>query len=128
MGPPSSSAQPSSQNYPHAPPLLGAWAHALPSVHLTAQPSLFYASSAVQPLHPSSQLQPTHRSCPPVTDSHHKICQIYSFTQRCLWTLYNNLTSMVTELTNSITNRGLKQASRGRIPNQPSYQCIPRTR
>ena len=52
------SAQYSDQKPPHTPLLSGAWAHALPSVHLTAHPIHLYASSPIQPFHPSGHPQP----------------------------------------------------------------------
>ncbi|KAA0049978.1 reverse transcriptase [Cucumis melo var. makuwa] len=52
MGQPSpSSVQPSNQKPLHAPPLSGAWAHALPSVNLIAHPIRSYALSPVQLSH-----------------------------------------------------------------------------
>ncbi|KAA0054163.1 Cysteine-rich RLK (RECEPTOR-like protein kinase) 8 [Cucumis melo var. makuwa] len=56
--PPPPFAQLSDQEPIHAPPLSGAWAHAPPPVNLTAHPICFYASSPVQPSHPSSHPPP----------------------------------------------------------------------
>ncbi|KAA0067137.1 Cysteine-rich RLK (RECEPTOR-like protein kinase) 8 [Cucumis melo var. makuwa] len=51
-------APPSDQKMIHAPLVFGAWAHALPPFHLTAQPIPFYASSDVQPSNPSGHPHP----------------------------------------------------------------------
>ncbi|KAL0536840.1 hypothetical protein IC582_025803 [Cucumis melo] len=42
----------------HASLVFGAWAHAPPPFHVTAQPVPFYASSDVEPSNPSSHLHP----------------------------------------------------------------------
>ncbi|KAL4016826.1 hypothetical protein IC575_024484 [Cucumis melo] len=42
----------------HAPLVSGAWAHAPPPFHVTAQPVPFYAPSDVQPSNPSGRLHP----------------------------------------------------------------------
>ncbi|KAA0037322.1 reverse transcriptase [Cucumis melo var. makuwa] len=59
MGQPSlPTVQPSDRKSLYAPPLSSAWVHALPSVNLTAHPICFYASSPVQPSHPSDHPSP----------------------------------------------------------------------
>uniref|UniRef100_A0A9I9E4X1 Uncharacterized protein n=1 Tax=Cucumis melo TaxID=3656 RepID=A0A9I9E4X1_CUCME len=80
MGQPSPpSAQPSGQKSLHAPPLSGAWAHAPPSMNLTAHPICFYTSSPVQPSHPSGH-PPSH--APPIAARQQpsKLSNLYSST------------------------------------------------
>ncbi|KAA0040884.1 Beta-galactosidase [Cucumis melo var. makuwa] len=80
MGQPSSSsAQPSGQKPLHAPPFSSAWAHTPPFVNLTAHPIRFYASSPVQPSHPSGHLPP-HASPIAVGQKPSKLSSLYSST------------------------------------------------
>ncbi|KAL0539644.1 hypothetical protein IC582_023860 [Cucumis melo] len=73
------SAQPSDQKSLHAPPLSGTWAQAPSSVNLTAHPIRFYASSPVQPSHPSSH-PPPH--APPIAAGQQpsELSNVYSST------------------------------------------------
>ncbi|TYK02021.1 Beta-galactosidase [Cucumis melo var. makuwa] len=78
MGRPSPpSVQPSSQKPLHAPSLSGAWAHAPLFVNLTVHPIRFYASSLVQPSHPSGH-PPLH--VPPIAAKQQpsKLSNLYS--------------------------------------------------
>ncbi|KAA0039229.1 putative polyprotein [Cucumis melo var. makuwa] len=110
MGQPSSpSAQPSGQKPLHAPPLSSAWAHAPPSINLTAHPIRFYSSSLSNRLTLPIIHRHTCRPSPP--DSNLQSCQICTAVQICPSTIYNNLSSIGTGLTNTITDWGLKRTS-----------------
>uniref|UniRef100_A0A9I9EGT2 Beta-galactosidase n=1 Tax=Cucumis melo TaxID=3656 RepID=A0A9I9EGT2_CUCME len=110
MGQPSSpSAQPSGQKPLHAPPLSSAWAHAPPSINLTAHPIRFYSSSLFNRLTLPIIHRHTCRPSPP--DSNLQNCQICTAVQICPSTIYNNLSSIGTGLTNTITDWGLKRTS-----------------
>ncbi|KAA0037210.1 reverse transcriptase [Cucumis melo var. makuwa] len=67
------------------------------------------ASSTHRRLSNQPTLPVIHRQSPP--NSNLQNCQICTAMQICPSTLYNNLSSMRTGLTNSIKDRGLKQAS-----------------
>ncbi|TYK28319.1 uncharacterized protein E5676_scaffold600G001450 [Cucumis melo var. makuwa] len=106
------SAQPSGQKQPHAPPLSGAWAHAPLSINLTTHPICFYTSSPTQPSHPFGL---------PPPDSNLQNCQICTTMQFYPLILYSNLSSIGTELTNSITDWGLKRESHQHSPFMDSH-------
>ncbi|TYK08485.1 Beta-galactosidase [Cucumis melo var. makuwa] len=75
--PPPLSAQISGQKPIHASPLSGAWAHASLPVNLIAHPIRFYASSPVQPSHPSGH-PPPHALHIAVGQQPSKLSNLYS--------------------------------------------------
>ncbi|KAA0045080.1 reverse transcriptase [Cucumis melo var. makuwa] len=86
---------------------LDTWVHALSSVNLTAHPIRFYTLSPVQLSHPSNHPPPHGHPSP--SDSNLQNCQICTAVQICSSTLYSNLSSIETGLTNTITDRELKR-------------------
>ncbi|KAA0035624.1 Beta-galactosidase [Cucumis melo var. makuwa] len=98
----------------HASPLLGAWAHALPFVNLTAHPIRSYASSPVQPSHPSSHPPPIAAGQQPS-----KLSNLYSSAN-----LYSNTNlRTVFEVSTSLTQTDLPMYSKNSVislPNVPS--------
>ena len=78
VGQPSSpSIQYFGQKPPHVPLLLGAWAHAQPSVHLAVHLICLYAPSPIQPFHPFGHRQP---QAPPIVAKQQptKLSNLYS--------------------------------------------------
>ncbi|TYK30560.1 putative inactive tRNA-specific adenosine deaminase-like protein 3 isoform X6 [Cucumis melo var. makuwa] len=69
-------SQPSGHKSLHAPLLSGACAHAPPSVNLTAHPIRIYASSPVQPSHPSGH--PLPHASPIAVGKPSKLSNLYS--------------------------------------------------
>ena len=93
----------------HTLPLSDAWAYALLSVNLTAIPSASTCRRLSNRLTLPVIRCRTHRPSPP--DSNLQNCQICTVVQICPSTLYGNLSSIGTGLTNTITDWRLKRAS-----------------
>ncbi|KAA0051972.1 reverse transcriptase [Cucumis melo var. makuwa] len=115
------STQPSGQKQPHK-PLSGAWAHyRRPLISLSTP-----FDSTCRHLSNHLTLQVIRRCTrrPSLPDSNLQNCQVYTAMQIYPSTLYSNLSSVGTRLTNSITDWGLKQASHRHPPVMDSQMFV----